>query len=204
MSLPIDFYFDFTSPYAYLMSEKIDDLAARHGRQVNWRPFLLGVAFQASGASAFTRNSPKAPYLLRDFDRSARFLGVPYTLPANFPLGTQNAARAYYWLQDHRPERARAFAHAVFRALFVAGRDISLPAEVIALVDDGDGGLGGDGEALAAALTGQALKERLRAECAAAIVRGVFGAPFVFIDDEPFFGVDRLPQIERWLTGGGF
>ncbi|MBL8397219.1 MAG: 2-hydroxychromene-2-carboxylate isomerase [Candidatus Accumulibacter sp.] len=200
MSLPIDFYFDFTSPYAYLMSEKIDVLAARHDRQVNWRPFLLGVAFQVSGVPVFTRNSPKAPYLMRDFDRSARFLGVPYSLPPNFPIGTQAAARAYYWLQDRHPQQAREFAHAVFRALFTAGRDMASPSEIVALLTEH----GGDGEALAVALSGQELKERLKAECAAAVARGVFGSPFVFIDDEPFFGVDRLPQIERWLASGGF
>jgi len=200
MSSPIDFYFDFTSPYAYLMSEKIDALAARFDRSVIWRPFLLGVAFQASGAAPFSAQSPKAPYLLRDFDRSARFLGVPYTLPANFPLATQNAARAYYWLQDRDAQQARAFAHAVFRAFFVSGRDISAIGEIVALAAE----QGADGEALAAALTAPALKERLKAECVAAIANGVFGAPYVIIDGEPFFGVDRLPQIERWLSRGGF
>ncbi len=200
MPSPIDFYFDFTSPYAYLMSEKIDALAARFDRSVIWRPFLLGVAFQASGAAPFSAQSPKAPYLLRDFDRSARFLGVPYTLPANFPLATQNAARAYYWLQDRDAQQARAFAHAVFRAFFVSGRDISASGEIVALA----AGQGADGEDLAAALTAPALKERLKAECAAAIANGVFGAPYVIIDGEPFFGVDRLPQIERWLSRGGF
>ncbi|HOL65185.1 MAG TPA: 2-hydroxychromene-2-carboxylate isomerase [Accumulibacter sp.] len=200
MPSPIDFYFDFTSPYAYLMSEKIDALAARFDRSVIWRPFLLGVAFQASGASPFSVQSPKAPYLLRDFDRSAHFLGVPYTLPAKFPLATQNAARAYYWLQDLDAQQARAFAHAAFRALFIGGRDISSSGEIVALAAE----QGADGEALAEALSAPALKERLKAECAATIANGVFGAPFVIIDGEPFFGVDRLPQIERWLTSGGF
>ncbi|HKA43994.1 MAG TPA: DsbA family protein, partial [Burkholderiales bacterium] len=42
---PIDFYFDFSSPYGYFASNKIDELAAKHGRTVIWRPILLGAVF---------------------------------------------------------------------------------------------------------------------------------------------------------------
>ena len=54
------------------------------------------------------------------------------------------------------------------------------------------------------ALAGEAVRNRLKDECAQAIARGVFGSPFVIIDGEPFWGVDRIPQIERWLQTGGF
>ena len=49
MSEPIEFYFDFSSPYGYLMGEKIDALAERFQRRVKWRPILLGVIFPAVG-----------------------------------------------------------------------------------------------------------------------------------------------------------
>ncbi len=42
MADSIDFYFDYSSPYGYFAAMKIDDLAARHGRSVNWKPILLG------------------------------------------------------------------------------------------------------------------------------------------------------------------
>jgi 2-hydroxychromene-2-carboxylate isomerase len=51
---------------------------------------------------------------------------------------------------------------------------------------------------------GQALKDRLKGECEAALAKGVFGSPYIIVDGEPFFGADRLPQIERWLAAGGF
>jgi 2-hydroxychromene-2-carboxylate isomerase len=129
MPEPIDFYFDFSSPYGYLASEKIDELAARHGREVRWRPILLGVVFKHTGAAPLTMVPLKGEYSIHDFSRSARFLGVSYTHPVNFPLATQHAARAYYWLHDQdyaqACELARAFAQAVFRALYVDGRDVS-------------------------------------------------------------------------------
>ena len=50
MASAIDFYFDFSSPYGYLAAEAIDDVGARHGIDVAWRPFLLGAVFKITGA----------------------------------------------------------------------------------------------------------------------------------------------------------
>ena len=197
---PIDFYFDFSSPYGYLASERIDALAARFGRQVRWHPILLGVIFKATGAAPLTTVPLKGDYSRHDFARSARFMDIPFAMPAKFPLATQHAARAYYWLNDRDPAQARAFAHGVFRALFVAGHDVSELPVVLAIA----AGLGADVVALQAALGEPSLKERLRAACEDALARGVFGAPYIVIDGEPFMGADRLPQIERWLATGGF
>ena len=130
MPEPIKFYFDFSSPYGYLMSEKIDALAAQHDRKVQWRPILLGVIFQATGSAPLTLQNPaKAAYSLVDFERSARFMGLQYNLPSRFPLPTQNAARTYYWLHGQDCALARQFAHAVYHAYFVDDRDISAPIE---------------------------------------------------------------------------
>ena len=198
---PIDFWFDFSSPYGYLMSEKIDALAATHGRKVRWHPVLLGVIFQATGSRPPVDGvSAKAQYMLNDFQRSARHLGIPYNPPSRFPLPTQNAARAYYWLHGQDCALARRFAHAVYRAFFVDDLDISSPDTVLDIADR----LGIDREQLAAALQAPEVKARLKEECDKALAAGVFGSPHVVIDGEPFFGADRLPQIEHWLQTGGF
>ena len=200
MSQPIEFYFDFSSPYGYLASEKIDDLAARHGRKVKWRPILLGVVFKQTGGAPLTTLPLKGEYSLHDFSRSARFLDVPYTHPETFPINTMHAARAYYWLHEQNCEAARACAHSGYRAYFRDGRDIAEVAVVLELATRH----GADRATLAEALNSAALKERLKAECEAALAKGVFGSPYISVDGEPFFGADRLPQIERWLAAGGF
>jgi 2-hydroxychromene-2-carboxylate isomerase len=198
---PLDFWFDFSSPYGYLMAEKIDAVAARHGRQVTWHPILLGVIFQAVGSKPpVDGDSPKARYIARDFHRSARHMGVPYNPPSRFPLPTQNAARAWYWLAEQDEALAKRFAQAVYRAFFVDDRDISSPDTVLDIAAD----LGIDRPTLAAALQTPELKARLKDECDQALAAGVFGSPFVSIDGEAFFGADRLPQIEHWLASGGF
>lgn len=200
-SAPIDFYFDFSSPYSYLLSERIDALAARFGRKVRWHPILFGVVFKASGSAPLTLQFPaKAAYSVRDFARSARFMSIPYRHPDKFPLATQIAARAYYWLHGQDCALARRFAHAVFRAVFVDNCDISEPSAVFELAAT----LGVDPAALEAAVQSPEIKARLKDEVDRALELGVFGGPYVVIDDEPFFGADRLPQIEKWLETGGF
>ena len=95
---------------------------------------------------------------------------------------------------------AQSFAHAAFGAYFADGRDISATAtvaEVAASLDI-------DGPALLAAVQDPAIKERLKQETDAAIARGVFGSPFLFVDGEGFWGADRLWMVKRWLERGGW
>lgn len=200
MAGPLHFYFDFTSPYSYLASEQIDALAARFGRQVQWRPILLGGIFKALGTVSLVKQPGQAEYSVKDFARSARFLGLPYAQPAEFPVSTVAPARAWYWLHGQDCALARRFAHEVFRAYFVAGRDIADAAVVLELAAK----VGAGKTALEQGMNDPATKDRLRAETDAAIAAGVFGAPWIVVDGEPFWGADRLPQIERWLESGGF
>lgn len=200
MAEPIDFYFDFSSPYGYFMSEKIDGIAAGFGRKVRWHPILLGVVYTVSEGKPLTDLPLKGDYAVRDIARSARFHGVDFAPPTPFPIATQAPARAFYWLHEQDCALARRFAHAAYRAYFKLGRDISSPEVVVDIADS----LGADGKALAEALKSEPVKARLKAACNEAIAKGVFGSPFVIIDGEPFWGVDRLPQIERWLDTGGF
>jgi 2-hydroxychromene-2-carboxylate isomerase len=197
---PITFWFDYSSPYSYIASERIDELVAKHGRKVKWRPIMLGAAFKASGLPFLVNVPLKGEYSKRDFDRSARYLGVPYTFPPKFPVTTLAAARGYYWLHGQDCGKAREFAHGVFRAYWVDGRDIGELPVVLEIAD----GLGIDCDAYTAAIATPEIKDRLKQETDAAIARGMFGAPYFMVDGEPFWGADRLPQIDKWLATGGF
>lgn len=197
---PIEFYFDFVSPYAYLASERIDALAANYGRKVKWRPVLLGPICQALGTVPLIQQTDKSGYSVHDFARSARFMGIPYTHPAKFPIGSVAAARAYYWLHESDCARARDFAHRVFRAYFTEGRDIS-DATVVA---DLAVAAGANRTEVESGMQDQAVKDRLRKETDDAVARSMFGAPWIVVDNEAFWGADRLPQIDKWLETGGF
>ncbi|MFT7776932.1 2-hydroxychromene-2-carboxylate isomerase [Roseateles sp.] len=197
---PVQFYFDFSSPYAYIASEWIEAVAARHGRRVQWHAILLGVTFQAAELKSPVSHPVKRDYTLRDFERSARFAGLPYRQPEVFPISTQNAARVFWWLHDQDPARAVAWAHAGLRGYFTRGVVLSDAEALKGLLADS----GIDAEAAEAAWGDPAWKARLRAENEAAIGAGVFGAPHFIVDGEPFWGNDRQAQIEAWLGSGPF
>ena len=196
MAAAIDFYFDFSSPYGYLASTRIDEVAARHGRTVAWRPFLLGVAFKLTGQRALVEQPIRGPYHERDFARSARLLGVPFILPAKFPFFGLAASRAFYWLAD--ASQAKALAKSVYSAAFGEGRDVT-PVSTVAEIA-GPLGIAGLEQGVELPET----KAKLREATDAAIARGVFGSPFFIVDGEPFWGQDRLAQVERWLQTGGW
>lgn len=200
MTAAIDFYFDFSSPYGYLGSEKIDDLAARFGRSVVWRPILLGVVFKSTGSAPLANIPLKGEYSMNDIARSARYYGLPYRRPSEFPIATQHAARAYYWLADRVPQLARDFAHACYRAYFVDDRNISQPEPLREIATS----LGLDPAQFEMAIGDPASKQRLKTEVEQAMARGVFGSPYFIVDGEPFWGIDRLLQLEKWLAEGGF
>jgi 2-hydroxychromene-2-carboxylate isomerase len=200
MTSPIEFYFEFASPYGYLASTQIDDLAARHEREVRWHPIMLGAAFKETGARPLVHTPLKGPYLRHDVPRFARLLGVPFTEPPVMPANSLAASRACIWLDDNDPALAKRLAKAVFQAHWGAGREIGGPEQVAEIA----AALGVERAALLAAVADPAIKERLKEATAAAIARGVFGSPFVFVDGEAFWGADRLSQVEAWLARGGW
>lgn len=198
MSQPIDFYFDFSSPYGYLAAAKIDALAAKYGRNTIWRPILLGAMFKLTGQQPLLTIPMKGSYAQHDMVRSARWFGVPFKMPSRFPVSSIAPCRAFYWLHDRDPVAARTLAQALYRAYFAEDRDISNP-EITANVA---AKLGHEKEAVLQAVNDAAVKERLKAEVDAAIERGVFGSPYIVVDGEPFWGSDRFEQIEQWLAKG--
>lgn len=200
MSSMLDFYFDFSSPYGYFAACRIEALAARHGRATAWHPILLGIVFKETGGQPLPSIPLKGTYAMRDIERTARYLGLPYHAPSRFPVSGTAASRCYYWLEDQDAALAKRFALATYRAFFVEDRDIGAPdtvAEVAAA-------LGIDRAAAFDGLHQPAIKERLRQEVETAMSRGVFGSPFVLADGEPFWGTDRFDQLDRWLATGGW
>ena len=200
MPTPLQFHFDFSSPYGYLASQKIEALAARHGRAIDWRPMLLGAAFKVAGTQPLTSIPLKGDYTKRDLPRSARYHGVPFRMPSKFPIATQAPARIVLWQKAIDPGASAPLVKALYRAYFVDDRDISSPdvaADVAA-----EAGFNRDGAR--AAIDDPAIKDQLKRNVEAAIAAGVFGSPFIIVDGEPFWGIDRFDQIERWLASGGF
>jgi len=195
---PIEFFFDFNSPYGYIAAHKIGEIAAAHDRSVDWKPFLLGAVFKVTGAQPLPLVPMKGEYARHDFARSARFHGVTYNPPESFPFSPTAASRAVYWAK--RDGRAGEMTLALYNAALGAGQDIAAPEAVVSVA----AAAGFDGDAVAAGIQDPAIKEELKAVTDDAIAREIFGSPFTIVDGEAFWGADRLDMVERWLETGGW
>ncbi|MBI3711650.1 MAG: 2-hydroxychromene-2-carboxylate isomerase [Burkholderiales bacterium] len=201
MSKRIEYWFDFVSPYAYLTTQVIEQLAKKYDREVDWHPMLLGVVFKHTNSTPLTMRPPvMADYHKHDMERSARFAGLPFVLPEPFPINTQNTARVCLWLKEAAPAQVGEFVRNVTRTYF------SEPAALndIAWLGQQVKAMGLDGEAAMAACENPYYKDLLKSACEEAVSKGIFGAPWLIVDGEAFWGNDRLPQLEKWLDSGGF
>jgi 2-hydroxychromene-2-carboxylate isomerase len=197
---PIEFWFDFSSGYAYLAAQEIDALGARVGRPILWRPYMLGTAFKVTGMRGLSSTPMKGDYARHDWARAARKLGVPFAPPADHPKIALPATRAFYWIAAHQAGQEQRFAREVFPAYYSGKLDTSDPDAIAALA----GGLGLDTAKVRAGLEAPEIKEHVRATSEKAVERGIFGSPFFVVDGEPFWGWDRLPMLEEWIRSGGW
>jgi 2-hydroxychromene-2-carboxylate isomerase len=188
MPKPIEFYFDFASPYGFLAAMQIGTLPS----PVVWRPFLLGAVYKVFGQSPL-EHPLKRDYVTKvDAPRMARRIGLDLKMPVDFPEHSLPPARVFCWIDQQDPDKAVAFAKVAYRKYWLEGcatSDSEVAAEVAVSI-------GLERDAVLAGMQSAAVKHRLVRENEAAIRKGVFGSPFFLVDGEPFWGCDRMPLIK--------
>lgn len=196
MSNNLDFYFDFSSPYGYFASTRINELAQKYDRHVDWHPFAGDTFKPSTSGTSLVLSPAKRAYTQRDYVRSAAFHQIDFKIPTVFPLDTRIATRAVVWAETKFGEsKGIALAQALFAAYYVADKNIGDPL-VIAQIG---ASIGLDSDELTEGLNSSSIKEQVRAEIDLATAKGVFGSPFVLFDGEPFWGFDRFDQLEAAL-----
>ncbi len=188
-----EFWYDFSSPFAYLASTGVEALAKRSGAELVWRPFLLGALFHDIGTPDVPLLSfaeSKQRFLRADMERFAREYGVPFRFPSRFPMRTVTALRMALAAGNDLP----ALSHALFSAYWADDRDISDPTELRAITESAG---------LDPALVDRAaeFKQSLFSATDQARARGLCGAPSFVVDDLVFWGQDRMAFVERALAG---
>src|SRR5499427_6092487 len=195
MVAPMDFFYEFASPYSYVTALRIAPLAAAAGVTVRWRPFLLGPIFKTQGwdTSPFNLYPAKGRHMWRDLERLCADAGLPFRRPEPFPQNSLLPARiALVALEQSWGED---FCRAVFRAEFGEARRIDDGAVMADLLAE----LQIEPEPVLMAAQSDATKAQLRAQTDEAERLGIFGAPsFTTTDGELFWGNDRLEQALRW------
>ena len=200
MSKTIEFWFDFSSPYAYFASEVIEKIADETGYSILWRPFLLGVIFRKTNMAPLVEMPMRGAYARHDWARIARLLGVPFGLPERHPYAAIKVSRAFYWIEANKPDLAANFAHAVFRSHFADGRNPVETSEIANIAES----VGIPATSLLDAIQTPAAKAVLQQRTDEAIAKNVFGAPFFRVDGESFWGWDRMAMMRQWIERGGW
>jgi 2-hydroxychromene-2-carboxylate isomerase len=191
----VDFYFDVGSPAAYLAWTQIPKLAAYNGAQVDYKPFLLGGVFQATGNKSPMEVPAKGSYILDDLRRYAQRYGVPFEHNPHFPINTLMLMRGAIGLQMRDNARMAPYVGAVFRAIWVEGKNMNDPAVVGSVLH----GAGFDPQQMLALTADPEVKDRLKSVTQGAVARGVFGAPTFFVDGQMYWGQDRLEFVKEAL-----
>jgi 2-hydroxychromene-2-carboxylate isomerase len=198
----VTWYFDYSSPYTYLASTRLEDLCARYGYDLSWRPVLVGGIFNAINQSVYqARGTPaKARYGAKDVTDWASYYGIPFSFPSVFPVNSVKALRGA--LLAIEKGLISPYSSRTFRAYWAEDRDISDDAVLIEIAQE----VGIDEKQLIAWTQAPQAREQLRAITQEAMDRGVFGSPSIFLGDDMYFGNDRLVLLENAMqraTGTG-
>ncbi len=195
MAKTLEFFFDYGSPYSYLASTQVEALVRRVGAELRWRPFLLGAVFKATANVSPAANMYKARYMVKDLlDWTRRYDLPDFVLPEGFPSNTLKANRLGLVAEERGC--LPAFTHALYREVFAKGKDLSDLAVLTGVLQR----CGMSAEESLARAEAPEIKQRLRDNTEDAVARGAFGAPTFFIDEDMYFGNDRMTLVERALA----
>ena len=194
----IEVFYDVVSPYSYLASEVLQRYRPRWKIELVWRPAFLAGVMKAVGNVPPATLPARAPYLLRDVQRKARFYDVALGFPEDFPANTLSCMRLTTLVQVEQPAKLEAFSRAAWQRHWGAGKEVSSPEALAAICNAADVDV-----ALIARIGEQPVKDRLKANTDEAVERGAFGFPAIFTkvdgEDQLFFGSDRFDVIAHEL-----
>jgi 2-hydroxychromene-2-carboxylate isomerase len=192
----LEFFYDFTSPYSYLAATQIRELAIRTGANFQPKPFVLGAVFKSVGTEKIQAEVPaKFAVLARDIAAWARDYGVPLQFPDVFPVNSIRAMRSVLAVAE--PAQSWKLARRIYLGYWGENVDIGQPEQLGKLIAD----VGLNAADVLTAAESPEIKAKLRTHTDDAIARGAFGAPTIFVEDQMFFGNDRLMFVERAARG---
>lgn len=194
----IDYYFSTLSPFAYLAGTRLEEIAARHGAGITYKPMDILALFARTGGTAPSERHPaRQAYRAQDLPRQAKKLGMPLNpAPAHWPTNPAPSSYAVIAAQNAGDGDTGVLVQSILRACWVDERDIAEDA----VVRDCLAAAGFDpGLADSGLLSGA---ETYAANLEDAVAANVFGSPFYVVDTgQSFWGQDRLEDLDLHLAG---
>lgn len=197
MTKRIDYYFSLISPFSYLGSVRLEEIARKHNAEVRVLPVNLGTIFPKTGGLPLGKRAPeRQAYRLVELERWRTHLDMPLNLkPKFFPAAEQLAACLVIAAGKTGGDPLR-LAHAIMRAVWAEDRDIADNDTLLAIARE----TGHDDPGLMAAAQDPETLTAYGAQTEEALSSGVFGAPSYVVDGELFWGQDRLDFVDRALS----
>ncbi len=228
MKRPVTLFLDPISPYSYFACHLLSDLAKKHDLAVKCVPVLFAGLLNAHANKGPAEIPAKRRHLFLDCTRNAQYMKIPFQMPPSYPFNPLLALRAMTALgekgnnnygnnddnnnnnnktstnssssidsQHHHNEKTFHFVKQVVNACWGQGMDITSPSPLIHIANQCDI----DGEKLLLSANEDSVKSKLRHNTDHAVQIGVFGVPTLKIDEELFWGSDRMHHVEAYLDG---
>ena len=193
----LTFWFDVHSPWVYLASFRVGDIARKHGLALAWRPLHLSRLMDEIGGIKPLEASPqRVAWFRQDIRDHAELYGVRLRMHPQFPLRTARALRTAILAADEG--KAEAYVRLVLKGYWAERADIT---DLDQLARWGEAA-GLDPDAVKSAAVSETFKRRLEENTAEAIARGVFGVPTVDTGAKLYFGNDRLDLLDIHFSQG--
>ena len=194
----IDYYFATVSPYTYLAGTRLEEIAAKHGLSITYKPLdVIALFTRTGGVPPKDRHPSRQEYRLQELRRQSAKTGLKINLkPAHWPTNPAPSSYAVIAAQTAGGGDLGALVHGITRACWADERDIAEDSVIRECLSASgfDPSLADKG-LLAGAETYSANLEE-------AVNKGAFGAPFYITDtDERFWGQDRLDDLDMHLSG---
>ncbi len=194
----IDYYFSTISPYTYLAGDRLEQVAAKHGATVTYKPLdILGLFARTGGTPPKDRHPSRQAWRLQELTRQSRKLEMPFNLkPAHWPTNQAPSAYAIIAAQYAGGGDLGKLIRAILRAVWAEDKDVAEADVVRACLQEAgfDPALAETGMVEAAETYARNLDE--------AVAANVFGAPtFVTDGGQNFWGQDRIEDLDLHLAG---
>jgi len=190
-----EFFYDFSSPFAYLGATQVERVCAGH--TVVWRPFLLGALFKEIGTPVVpiaTFVPAKAAIAMQDQYRWAEHWGVPLEFPDQFP---QKSVKALRLVLQIDAEKRGPLSLSLFELMWAHNGELNDEASLRRILERHNL----DADHMLTKTQDPSIKQKLKDNTAEAVTRGICGAPSYIVNELVFWGQDRFEFVQKALNG---
>ena len=186
MTKSIEFYFDFSSPYAYLGFKEIKKYEKKYPFQIKYMPIFLGGLHNSAGITPAAFNKIKSKYMVQDTKLVANKKNIKFSFNSYFPIKTVNFMRGAIIAKDDNFEKI--YVEKIFDSIWRDGLNMNdniIINKVLKNLDLNPSIFFGK-------VSDIKIKDKLKKLTNDALKKGIFGAPTYYVNRKIFFGQDRL------------